>query len=160
MEKKGKEKAISPVRLSSVSEDEGDCVVVSVAAEDKEEAPQMRKEDSITIDDEDTEGEEEEEGDLGSEDEHTVRLRSAASSSTYTLPGEIAKMLYPHQREGLKWLWALHCNRAGGILGDDMGLGKTMQVIAKCLCSGIFLFSTLYCVVFIQNCITYAVAPC
>ena len=47
---------------------------------------------------------------------------------TYKLPGKIAKMLYPHQREGLKWLWSLHCQGKGGILGDDMGLGKTMQV--------------------------------
>jgi SNF2 family DNA or RNA helicase len=46
----------------------------------------------------------------------------------YKLPGDIFKMLYPHQREGLKWLWVLHCRGTGGILGDDMGLGKTMQV--------------------------------
>ncbi|KAJ6929201.1 protein CHROMATIN REMODELING 24 [Populus alba x Populus x berolinensis] len=37
-------------------------------------------------------------------------------------------MLYPHQREGLRWLWSLHCQGKGGILGDDMGLGKTMQI--------------------------------
>ncbi|KAK7318422.1 hypothetical protein RJT34_03122 [Clitoria ternatea] len=48
--------------------------------------------------------------------------------STYKLPGKIGKMLYPHQREGLKWLWSLHCLGKGGILGDDMGLGKTMQI--------------------------------
>uniref|UniRef100_A0A0D9WBL7 Protein CHROMATIN REMODELING 24 n=1 Tax=Leersia perrieri TaxID=77586 RepID=A0A0D9WBL7_9ORYZ len=48
----------------------------------------------------------------------------------YKLPGWIFKMLYPHQREGLRWLWVLHCRGAGGILGDDMGLGKTMQVSA------------------------------
>lgn len=50
------------------------------------------------------------------------------SKSTYKLPGKIAKMLYPHQRDGLRWLWSLHCQGKGGILGDDMGLGKTMQV--------------------------------
>ncbi|KAJ6775137.1 hypothetical protein OIU79_018338 [Salix purpurea] len=48
--------------------------------------------------------------------------------SKYKLPGTIAKMLYPHQREGLTWLWSLHCRGKGGILGDDMGLGKTMQI--------------------------------
>ncbi|KAK2993462.1 hypothetical protein RJ640_005156 [Escallonia rubra] len=48
--------------------------------------------------------------------------------STYKLPGKIVKMLYPHQRDGLKWLWSLHCQGKGGILGDDMGLGKTMQI--------------------------------
>ncbi|MED6135125.1 Protein CHROMATIN REMODELING 24 [Stylosanthes scabra] len=47
---------------------------------------------------------------------------------TYKLPSKIAKMLYPHQRDGLKWLWSLHCLGKGGILGDDMGLGKTMQI--------------------------------
>ncbi|XP_057419556.1 protein CHROMATIN REMODELING 24 isoform X2 [Lotus japonicus] len=48
--------------------------------------------------------------------------------STYKLPGKIGKMLYPHQRDGLNWLWSLHCLGKGGILGDDMGLGKTMQI--------------------------------
>ncbi|XP_039164193.1 protein CHROMATIN REMODELING 24-like [Eucalyptus grandis] len=48
--------------------------------------------------------------------------------SEYKLPGKIAKMLYAHQVEGLKWLWSLHCKGKGGILGDDMGLGKTMQI--------------------------------
>ncbi|KAG8388804.1 hypothetical protein BUALT_Bualt02G0163200 [Buddleja alternifolia] len=47
---------------------------------------------------------------------------------TYRLPGKIAKKLYPHQLEGLKWFWNLHCEGKGGILGDDMGLGKTMQI--------------------------------
>ncbi|XP_027916383.1 protein CHROMATIN REMODELING 24 isoform X1 [Vigna unguiculata] len=48
--------------------------------------------------------------------------------STYKLPAKIGKMLYPHQREGLTWLWSLYCLGKGGILGDDMGLGKTMQI--------------------------------
>ncbi|CAM0879623.1 unnamed protein product [Alopecurus aequalis] len=48
----------------------------------------------------------------------------------YKLPGSIFNILYPHQREGLKWLWVLHCKGRGGILGDDMGLGKTMQISA------------------------------
>ncbi|KAL4567255.1 hypothetical protein LXL04_022833 [Taraxacum kok-saghyz] len=48
----------------------------------------------------------------------------------FVLPSKIANMLYPHQREGLKWHWSLHCNGKGGILGDDMGLGKTMQICA------------------------------
>ncbi|KAJ0603266.1 putative DNA helicase chromatin remodeling SNF2 family [Helianthus annuus] len=48
----------------------------------------------------------------------------------FSLPSEIAKKLYPHQLEGVKWLWTLHCKGKGGILGDDMGLGKTMQICA------------------------------
>ena len=32
-------------------------------------------------------------------------------------------MLYPHQLEGVKWLWSLFRLGRGGILADDMGLG-------------------------------------
>lgn len=60
------------------------------------------------------------------EDESSFSL--AGPRSTFELPSKIAKMLYPHQRDGLKWLWSLHYQGKGGILGDDMGLGKTMQV--------------------------------
>lgn len=31
---------------------------------------------------------------------------------------------------GVKWLWELHTQRAGGIIGDEMGLGKTVQLAA------------------------------
>ncbi|CAL9244776.1 unnamed protein product [Arabidopsis halleri] len=60
------------------------------------------------------------------EDEGSFTLTGLKLS--YTLPGKIATMLYPHQRDGLKWLWSLHTQGKGGILGDDMGLGKTMQI--------------------------------
>lgn len=36
--------------------------------------------------------------------------------------------LFQHQRQGVKWMWALHMQQAGGIVGDAMGLGKTAQV--------------------------------
>ena len=37
------------------------------------------------------------------------------------LRGALAKGLYPHQRQGLEWLWSLHEKEGGGgILGDDM----------------------------------------
>ncbi|KAG9444104.1 hypothetical protein H6P81_015444 [Aristolochia fimbriata] len=52
------------------------------------------------------------------------------SGQEFVLLGTIGKTLYPHQREGIRWLWSLHCMRTGGILGDDMGLGKTMQIAA------------------------------
>ncbi|XP_051147249.1 protein CHROMATIN REMODELING 24 [Andrographis paniculata] len=60
--------------------------------------------------------------------DHLDDFTLTGSRNTYKLPGKIAKILYPHQREGLKWLWSLHCMGKGGILGDDMGLGKTMQI--------------------------------
>jgi len=34
-----------------------------------------------------------------------------------------------YQKTGVRWLWELHWQQAGGILGDEMGLGKTVQVI-------------------------------
>ncbi|KAI3445101.1 hypothetical protein Pfo_001766 [Paulownia fortunei] len=61
-------------------------------------------------------------------DDHVDDFTLSGLKCTYKLPGKIANMLYPHQREGLKWLWSLHCKGKGGILGDDMGLGKTMQI--------------------------------
>lgn len=30
----------------------------------------------------------------------------------------------------MQWLWELHSQQAGGIIGDEMGLGKTIQMIA------------------------------
>ena len=47
-----------------------------------------------------------------------------------TVPGSIWHQLYRYQQTGVKWLWELHCQQAGGIVGDEMGLGKTIQVIA------------------------------
>lgn len=60
------------------------------------------------------------------DDESSITLTGL--TYTYRLPGKIATMLYPHQCDGIRWLWSLHCQGKGGILGDDMGLGKTMQV--------------------------------
>jgi SNF2 family DNA or RNA helicase len=50
------------------------------------------------------------------------------ANMVFRLPPKVAKILFPHQLEGIKWLWGLHVKGTGGILGDDMGLGKTMQV--------------------------------
>lgn len=30
----------------------------------------------------------------------------------------------------VQWLWELHQQKVGGILGDEMGLGKTIQIIS------------------------------
>ena len=56
----------------------------------------------------------------------------------YRLAGSVASRLYPHQIEGVTWLWSLHGSQTrhggaavpGGCLADDMGLGKTVQVTA------------------------------
>lgn len=46
------------------------------------------------------------------------------------IPEAIFSELFDYQKVGVQWLWELHCQRSGGIIGDEMGLGKTIQVIA------------------------------
>ncbi|KAF7804623.1 protein CHROMATIN REMODELING 8 [Senna tora] len=46
------------------------------------------------------------------------------------IPDNIFDALFEYQRIGVQWLWELHCQRAGGIIGDEMGLGKTIQVLS------------------------------
>jgi hypothetical protein len=46
----------------------------------------------------------------------------------FRVPGWLWGRLFDYQRTAVKWLWELHTQRAGGILGDEMGLGKTIQV--------------------------------
>jgi DNA excision repair protein ERCC-6 len=49
---------------------------------------------------------------------------------------------------GIKWLWELHTQRAGGIIGDEMGLGKTVQIavfLAGLHHSGLFRPSIIVC---------------
>lgn len=48
----------------------------------------------------------------------------------FVLPASINRKLYWYQRTGVRWLWELYRQGAGGILGDEMGLGKTVQVSA------------------------------
>ena len=44
------------------------------------------------------------------------------------VPAWVNDRLFPYQRVGLRWMWELHCQGAGGVVGDEMGLGKTVQV--------------------------------
>ncbi|CAI8602813.1 unnamed protein product [Vicia faba] len=66
---------------------------------------------------------------------HDVEL-SEHESSYVTLEGglkipeNIFEALFDYQKVGVQWLWELHCQRAGGIIGDEMGLGKTIQVLS------------------------------
>lgn len=45
-------------------------------------------------------------------------------------PGELWDCLFDYQKTCVQWLWELHRQHVGGVLGDEMGLGKTIQVIA------------------------------
>ncbi|XP_051272722.1 DNA excision repair protein ERCC-6 [Dicentrarchus labrax] len=48
----------------------------------------------------------------------------------FKVPGFLWKKLFKYQQTGVRWMWELHCQQAGGILGDEMGLGKTIEVIS------------------------------
>lgn len=56
------------------------------------------------------------------------RTQMATLGADFRIPLEAYANLYPHQREGVKWLAGFAGNKVGGILGDDMGMGKTVQV--------------------------------
>ncbi|CAN1136740.1 Protein CHROMATIN REMODELING 8 [Linum perenne] len=57
------------------------------------------------------------------------------------IPDTIFSKLFDYQKVGVQWLWELHCQRAGGIIGDEMGLGKTIQVLSFL---GALHFSNMY----------------
>jgi DNA excision repair protein ERCC-6 len=48
----------------------------------------------------------------------------------FRVPGRLYSRLFEYQRTGVKWMWELHTQRVGGVIGDEMGLGKTVQVAA------------------------------
>ena len=45
------------------------------------------------------------------------------------VPAKLWQSLYQYQRVAVQWLWELHQQDVGGILGDEMGLGKTVQMV-------------------------------
>lgn len=49
---------------------------------------------------------------------------------TFLMPQDLWEKLFNYQKTSVKWLWELHKQGFGGILGDEMGLGKTLQAIA------------------------------
>jgi hypothetical protein len=53
------------------------------------------------------------------------------------IPADLYDRLFDYQKTGVKWLWELHTQRAGGIIGDEMGLGKTIQVGGLCCGDGL-----------------------
>eukprot|EP00729_Bicosta_minor_P004166 gene4166-19173_t len=65
---------------------------------------------------------------------HSLQSDCVVLDGKFMLSFATYSSLYPHQREGLQWLWGLHTHKEtelrGGILGDDMGLGKTLQTVA------------------------------
>ncbi|KAB2597160.1 DNA excision repair protein ERCC-6-like [Pyrus ussuriensis x Pyrus communis] len=106
-------------------DDEDDCVflsgnkIVKISGSQSGKVQERYESDELIVINDSTD-------DCALETDSSITL--SGLTSTYKLPGKIARMLFPHQRDGLKWLWSLHCQGKGGILGDDMGLGKTMQI--------------------------------
>ena len=84
-------------------------------------------------------------GDDGDRDLYKARLeswRAGRSEEDAGLEGEYEELegglqvprvvwsrLYNYQKVGVQWMFELHQQKCGGILGDEMGLGKTVQVI-------------------------------
>ncbi|KAG5512281.1 hypothetical protein JKF63_07803 [Porcisia hertigi] len=50
------------------------------------------------------------------------------SPPLFHIQPDIDRRLYPHQREGVQWLYSRHCKSRACLLADEMGLGKTVQV--------------------------------
>lgn len=57
-------------------------------------------------------------------------IPDAVLDDHFKLPGDIYPSLFDYQKTCVQWLWELHSQKTGGIIGDEMGLGKTIQVIA------------------------------
>ncbi|KAG5355219.1 Protein CHROMATIN REMODELING 8 [Yarrowia sp. C11] len=54
----------------------------------------------------------------------------AILEGNFKVPGEIFNALFDYQKTCVQWLWELHTQKTGGIIGDEMGLGKTIQIIS------------------------------
>ena len=96
------------------------------------------------------------EADTESEDEHLGESQDddVVFDGGYRQPSDRWQQLFDYQRTGIKWMWELHNQGAGGVLGDEMGLGKTVQVIAfldGLLRSGMYNTSIIVCPVTLMS---------
>ncbi|POM85099.1 SNF2 family N-terminal domain protein [Cryptosporidium meleagridis] len=57
-----------------------------------------------------------------------IKISRESENSQLFIWDKIWNALYPHQKEGVLWMWGLYCNNHGGILADEMGLGKSITV--------------------------------
>jgi DNA excision repair protein ERCC-6 len=73
----------------------------------------------------------EEDGEMAeSSDDAEAVQEDVEFSGGFRVPRALYDRLFPYQRTAVKWMWELHCQEAGGIIGDEMGLGKTVQTVA------------------------------
>ncbi|CAI4043860.1 DNA-dependent ATPase RAD26 SKDI_10G2380 [Saccharomyces kudriavzevii IFO 1802] len=61
---------------------------------------------------------------------HHPNIPDAKLNNEFKIPGEIYSLLFDYQKTCVQWLYELHQQNCGGIIGDEMGLGKTIQIIA------------------------------
>jgi DNA excision repair protein ERCC-6 len=95
-----------------------------VALEERKKRRRSRDSETRTAEDRGSDGAGA--SDVSSEsDEEDVQF-----SGGFCVPRSIYDRLFPYQRTAVKWMWELHCQEAGGIVGDEMGLGKTVQTVA------------------------------
>ena len=66
--------------------------------------------------------------DMSERDSNEVPPGAVTYEGGLEVPAWINNRLFSYQRTGLRWMWELHCQGAGGVVGDEMGLGKTVQV--------------------------------
>ncbi|GIO25003.1 DEAD/DEAH box helicase [Oceanobacillus sp. J11TS1] len=69
-------------------------------------------------------------GDAVKEIIHEIQV---PSNEKYPIAAEIASILKPYQKDGVRWMLAIAEAGLGGVLADEMGLGKTIQAIAFCV---------------------------
>eukprot|EP00727_Mastigamoeba_balamuthi_P007948 m51a1_g3774 putative dna excision repair protein ercc-6 (806) ;mRNA; r:144978-148060 len=74
--------------------------------------------------------EEREEGEDVDEGEDAEGEEEVCFEEGYTVAARVYDKLYTYQQVGVKWMWELHCQNVGGIMGDEMGLGKTVMVVS------------------------------
>ena len=65
-----------------------------------------------------------------SEEDGKIFLGADGEGRSISVPSHVGSVLFPHQVEGVKFLFENYKKGRGCVLGDDMGLGKTVQVIA------------------------------
>src|SRR5690349_7079249 len=62
----------------------------------------------------------------------------------YKIPGDIYSNLFDYQKTCAQWLWELHCQGAGGIIGDEM--------VCVCACSSMGGFRAWSCILMLWFC--------
>ncbi|KAJ1856956.1 DNA repair protein rhp26, partial [Coemansia sp. RSA 2703] len=63
------------------------------------------------------------------EPDHRIRAHDRVKPPL-RVPRQIWTRLLEYQKAAMQWMFTLHQQNAGGVLGDEMGLGKTVQVVA------------------------------